>query len=192
MRNRFARLPAAVLALAVATGVAACGGGGDGGAMEQETAPDVERQEAMTRSAPDTTAPGLWSHLQEVGYRDAWRLYPDKGELYEGTEPHGILLTTYLNGPAHQAMQKGAASLPTGAVVVKENFKPDSTLAAITVMYKHEGYDPEHNDWFWVKYLPDGSVANDGAAAGRVASCIGCHAGKADNDYIMTGALGGE
>jgi LPXTG-motif cell wall-anchored protein len=44
-------------------------------------------------------------------------------------------------------------------------------------MYKVEGYNPEGGDWFWAKYQPDGSVD----AAGKVASCAGCHLGIADN-----------
>lgn len=61
--------------------------------------------------------------------------------------------------------------------MIKENSKPDSTLAAVTVMYEQEGYDLEHNDWYGVKYMPDGSVANEGKAEGRVPGCIQCHGG---------------
>jgi hypothetical protein len=30
----------------------------------------------------------------------------------------------------------------------------------------------------------------DGMAQGRVEMCIGCHAGGADNDYLMTAKIG--
>ncbi len=33
--------------------------------------------------------------------------------------------------------------MPAGAIVVKENYMPDKKLAAITVMYKVAGYNPE-------------------------------------------------
>jgi hypothetical protein len=75
--------------------------------------------------------------------------------------------------------------MPVGAIVVKENYTPDSTLAATTVMYKVSGYDPEAGDWFYLKRLADGTVE----ASGRVAGCQGCHAQRADNDYLFTGAL---
>ena len=179
----------ATAALAAAAGIAC----GDSAAEDTASASAAAAEQGMSQQAPgpDTTASGLWQYLQEVEYRDEWSLYPGKGELYEGQEPHGMLLTTYVNDPAHRAISGTSGRLPNGAVVIKENFKPDSALAAITVMYKHEGYDAEHNDWYWVKYLPDGSVDNGGKAAGRVPGCINCHGGMADNDYIMTGSLGG-
>lgn len=170
----------------VAAGVAACGGDtGETGGAEGEAA----REEARAPQ-PDTMGAGMWSFLQEVDYQGSWQLWPDKGQLYQGQEPHGMLLTTYLNDLAHDALTNQAGSMPDGAIVVKENYAPDSTLAAVTVMYKKDGFDPEHNDWFWVKFLADGSVDMEGKAQGRVQGCIQCHGGKADNDYIMTSSLG--
>jgi hypothetical protein len=92
-----------------------------------------------------------------------------------------MLLTTYLNELALSAIE-GGTELPGGAIVVKENFMPDSSLAAITVMHKVPGYAPEAGDWFWAKYLPDGTAE----AAGRVAGCTGCHGANADADYLLT------
>jgi hypothetical protein len=57
-------------------------------------------------------------------------------------------------------------------------------LKAITVMFKREvGYDKNNQDWFWVKYKPDGRLfANPKGAllAGRVekeadVGYIACH-----------------
>ena len=51
--------------------------------------------------------------------------------------------------------------------------------------------NPEHGDWFWVKYLPDGSVARTPAdkgnkpIKGRFASCIECHASADGDDYVF-------
>lgn len=148
----------------------------------EEAAPEVE--EAAVPS-PDTTAVALWAHLEAAEYRENWSLWPDKGRLYEGTEPHGMLLTTYLNPVAHDALTNRAGRFSDGAIIVKENYGPDSTFAAATVMYKASGYDPEHNDWFWLKRNADGTVD----AAGRDAMCIACHSGGADNDYILTGPI---
>jgi hypothetical protein len=75
--------------------------------------------------------------------------------------------------------------MPPNAIIVKENYMPDSTLAAVTVMYKVRGYDPTHNDWFWLKMSPADSVL----AEGKVQGCIDCHAGAASNDYIWTASL---
>ncbi|MFQ5679146.1 MAG: cytochrome P460 family protein [Gemmatimonadota bacterium] len=150
-------------------------------AAEAEPAAETEAEVAQ----PDTTAEALWAHLEESDYQGNWSTWPGKGELYEGQEPHGMLLTTYLNPLALDALTNGAGSMPTGAIVVKENYMPDSTFAAATVMYKAAGYDPEHNDWFWMKRNADGTVE----AQGRVGMCYGCHAGGADNDYLMTAPI---
>lgn len=137
-------------------------------------------------SAPDTTAEALWNHLTTAGYATNWEMWPGKSRLYTGGEPHGMLLTTYVNDIAHGGLSNGATMLPAGAIVVKENYTPDSTLAAVTAMYKVPGYDPAHNDWFWFKRLANGTIE----ASGRVAGCQDCHR-QAVTDFIMTAPLGG-
>ncbi len=163
-----------MLSLGVFTLAVACAG------SEQQAAEDTEQV-----SLPDTTAASVWTHLQAASYQESWELWPEKGQFYTGGEPHGMLLTTYVNETAHQAVMSKAGSLPVGAIVVKENYMPDSTLAAVTVMYKVAGYNAEHNDWFFIKRLADGTVE----AEGRVAGCQGCHGAAKDNDYILTASL---
>lgn len=150
-------------------------------AAQQEEAPPAAQMQA---ARPDTTAGALWTHLEQANYR-TWPMWPGKTALYKGTEPHGMLLTTYLNGPALDAITNKAGQMPAGAVVVKENFMPDSTLAAITIMYKAAGYNAQFGDWFFVKRLADGTVE----ASGRVPGCQTCHASQAANDYLFTGSL---
>jgi len=152
-------------------------------AAEQAAAPE------SARALPEASAEAVLAHLEAADFRSSWDLWPGKGEKYEGTEPHGALLTTYLNPAAARAAAEGAGQLPPGAIVVKDNFMPDGTLAASTVMYKIEGYNPEAGDWWWAKFMPDGSVDMDGMAQGRVEMCIGCHARGADNDYLLTGSI---
>ncbi len=175
------------LLAAAAFALAACAGAETGGeeeaAMEEGSA--MEETAGMEASAPDTTAEALWSYLEHEDYQNNWALWPGKGELYEGQEPHGALLTTYLNPMALDAYTNKAGSMPAGAIIVKENYTPDSTLAAVTVMYKSEGYNPQHSDWFWLKRLADGAVEVQGRGQG----CISCHSGQDDNDYLFTGSL---
>ena len=158
---------------------------------ETETATATVQDERATEW-PDTTGAAVWDYLQQVNYQENWQLWPEKGELYEGQEPHGMLLTTYLNDTAYQALTGDAATMPAHAVIVKENYRPDSTLAAVTVMYKVEGYNPDHNDWFFSKHLPSGELDTGPggmALAGRVPGCQSCHGQEADNDYLFTGPL---
>ena len=99
-----------------------------------------------------------------------------------------MLLTTYVNKTAYSGLKSGAKELPKGSILIKENYKPDKTLAAITVMDKTgDGKD----DWYWVKYMPDGSVAKKGdmSLAGKPGGCIGCHAASTSGVHnIMTRA----
>jgi hypothetical protein len=150
--------------------------------------PGPEAADVMSIVA-DTTPESVWAHLEASDYVASWQLWPDREPFYEGIDPHGILLNTYLNGPAFQGLmalkdvQGDASELPYGSMIVKENYSPDSVLMATTVMYKVPGYDPPHQDWWWMKRLADGTVE----ASGRVESCAQCH-GKAATpwDYLLT------
>ncbi|MBI4513620.1 MAG: cytochrome P460 family protein [Gemmatimonadetes bacterium] len=146
---------------------------------------EVQPAAAPEPQLPDTTGAVVWAYLQQVNYRQNWNTWPGKGTLYKGQEPHGALLTTYLNPLAHDALTNKAGKLSAGAIVVKENYAPDSTLAAITIMYKVAGYNAEASDWFWLKTDPNGVVD----VQGRVGMCQSCHGAKKDNDYIMTASL---
>ena len=165
----------------------ACGG--------SEEAADDSAETPMAASAADTTGAAIWAHLQSSDYRENWTLWPGMGELYAGTQPHGMLLTTYVNDVALEAISNHAGTMPAGAVIVKENYMPDSTLAAVTTMFKVAGYNGEHNDWFFTKHQPDGELAaapNGMALEGRLPGCQSCHIVRADNDYLYTGSLSEE
>ncbi len=66
-------------------------------------------------------------------------------------------------------------------------------LGAVTVMLKRPGYDPETQDWFWAKYLPDGSLDKNPAgmllagkvAKGKPAGCIACHSAAPGGDMMF-------
>ena len=116
---------------------------------------------------------------------------------YDGVNPHGKMLETF-----YTVATIGAH---TGNLIVKRNFGPEGVtadevladpgkhLGAITVMFqREEGYDADNQNWFWVKFLPDGSIDMNPKGmmlAGMVAKgadvgCIACHSGE--EDYIFT------
>ena len=112
--------------------------------------------------------------------------WPIQSDMMPGNTPHGKFIQMYYSmvsvdgKPYH--------------IVVKDNFNPDKKLVAITAMIQRKaGYDPDNNDWFWVKYNADGFVDKNPmgmALAGRVAKgmdqgCIACHKGAKDNDYLF-------
>ena len=124
----------------------------------------------------------FWNWLQSVQYRNWAPLPGQTAGTYAGESPHGAQVKLFANRTAAGDPEM----LPNGSVLVKENFAEDGqTLMAITVMYRSTGYDPEHGDWFWAKYEPDGQVSRmDGMAiAGRVEMCADCHSGAGGGDY---------
>ncbi len=132
--------------------------------------------------APEPNAEAVWSKLRDERYQENWKMWPGKQAFYPGTQPHGALLTTYVNDLAYNALMGHDGSMPPGAIIVKENYKPDRSLTAITVMYKAPGYNPGNNDWFWLKRDAAGTLE----AEGQVESCQSCH--RAGRDFVMTEA----
>ncbi|MBI2908326.1 MAG: cytochrome P460 family protein [Chloroflexi bacterium] len=139
-------------------------------------APEVPATEKDKSMAQD-----LWQKMQTAKYRDNWDTVPGKGTFYKGQPPHGALLSTYLNPQASEALKTMPGQASEGAIIVKENYTPDKALADTTVMYKVPGYDPQHNDWFYADYGPDGKVN----MAGKAQYCISCHGAVQSNDYIF-------
>jgi len=127
----------------------------------------------------------FWDFLQTAQYRNWAPLPGHTVDTYAGQSPHGARLRLYANRTA----VGGDADYPFGSVIVKENFdETGQNLMAVTVMYRTQGFAPESDDWYWVKYEPNGAVArkNDRPLAGVVKGCIDCHQGAAGNDYVFT------
>ncbi len=137
----------------------------------------------------------IWAYLQESKLVGPGMI---RTAPYEGTDPHGMMLETFYTTATINGHK--------GDLIVKRNFgpvgmtedevlrEPDTHLAAYTIMFRREaGYDPDDGDWFWVKYLPDGTLdqSPEGMSlAGQVAKgmdegCIACHQGAGD-DMVFT------
>jgi len=130
---------------------------------------------------PAPKAAAVWDHLQKEAYQEKWKLMPGTEAFAQGSRPHGALVTIRVNPVAFEAISSKKPVLPAGSIVVKENYDPGRTLAAVSVMYKSEGYDPDHNDWYWLQRMPNGTVA----AEGRVRDCYSCHSGTVETDYLF-------
>lgn len=120
-------------------------------------------------------------------YRLGWHYIPGKPMgFYQGSEPQGALLRTFVNNAAFDAIGARAGKYPVGSFIVKDNHMPDGKLDGITVMVKKpKGYDPEHGDWFWAKYTPTGKVE----MAGKVQMCAACYAQVQTQDYVFSTAI---
>lgn len=183
--SRIARAPLA--ALLVAAWLAACNEGYD-------APPRGDDEPPAARAA--TTAPGgprdveraraLWS--DELDDYRTWEAYPGHEGWQPGKSPHGSSLKLFVDDVAR------GDPLADGAIVVKENYTAprDDALVSVTVMKKIAGYAPDHGDWFWVEYTPDGEVLSDRQGvplAGRIGvdeGCIACHARAGGGDYLFT------
>lgn len=138
----------------------------------------------------------LWELMvsEKLAGENAIQTFP-----YEGVDPHGKMLETFYT--------KGTLNGHTGDLVIKRNYGPEGVeaeqvlndpgkhLGAVTVMFKREdGYDADNANWFWAKYLPDGSLDKNPKGmmlAGRVAKgadkgCIACHVNADGDDYLFT------
>ncbi|UCE93191.1 MAG: cytochrome P460 family protein [Flavobacteriaceae bacterium] len=120
---------------------------------------------------------------EQTPYQE-WALWPGKGKLFKGMEPHGVYVTVYVNETALESI-KNAKGMAYNSIVLKENYSADKQLASVTVMQKIKGYNLEGGDWFWVKFSPDSKVIDEG----KVIMCLGCHTGAKTNDYIYTGKV---
>jgi hypothetical protein len=147
-----------------------------------EPAPSEAPEAQVALPGPD--ADQLHDYITKHKPYRKWMLWPGKGKMYKGTEPHGTLLTTFTNDTAHWSIKK-KKGMADGSIIVKENYTADKKIAGLTVMYKIKGYNPEAGDWFWAKYTPEGKAE----VSGKVEACIGCHGKKKDNDYVMTGEI---
>ncbi|MCG7847807.1 MAG: cytochrome P460 family protein [ANME-2 cluster archaeon] len=127
----------------------------------------------------------LYDHITIDNDYQNWSYWPGKGEFEPAREPHGEFVTTYVSNTSISSIENKDGNMSAGSIIVKNNYDDNKELVAITAMYKVDGYDPEHNDWFWVKYLPDGTIE----AEGKIEDCNGCHGMKKSNDYIFTGIL---
>jgi hypothetical protein len=138
----------------------------------------AEQEEEVAFTADTVNAADL--HImfaQDEPYTD-YAFWPDARGLMPGKAPHGKFMKTFVND---RALNASGDTYPYGSLIVKENYKPDTTLAKVTIMYKVKGYDPDDGDWFWAVYGADGTVE----AEGGIQSCISCHRVREDQDYVF-------
>jgi len=141
-----------------------------------------------------TFAKTLWNSMVRNNFTGNNRIM---SRPYQGQHPHGAILDT-LEGKLRINGQEGV-------VIVKHNYggegasiqnvanDPEAYLGSVTVMFQREGYDPDNNNWFWAKYLADGSFDTNPAGmplVGRVAKgmpggCIACHTGAPGGDRVF-------
>lgn len=174
------------LALTFGLGMAACDSSAED--STEETSDSTTGEDMTFGTAEDLAmAATLWAAMEG---HESWGSFEGLEGLQASGAPHGEFVEFYINDIA----AGDTAGLPNGSIILKKNYGSEDTssLGALTAMQKVDGYSPDAGDWFWVKYLPDGSVDvnPDGIPlAGRVGlgtdtACIGCHKSEADFVFV--------
>ena len=159
------------------------------------SAPDnADAQDTTPHSAMRTMYP------MPPKYGHKWtdiRVGSCRHRFIRGASPHGKFLRMFSSDVTVDEIAR--------PIIVKENYggpgvsakaatdSPEQWLKAVTIMLQREaGYDDNNENWFWMKYAPDGSVMKNPKGmqlAGRVAKgmpagCISCHLSADGGDYL--------
>jgi hypothetical protein len=137
----------------------------------------------------------VWDYM--VKNKDNFMLWPGTSEKQAGESPHGAMVTIGMNDIASKTVKAGGGEFKPGAFIVKVNYSPEGNLGAYTVMLKTKNYDPNNGNWYWAKYLADGTLDKtpagdpiEGETVKMLAEggkgCIACHASVEDNDWVFT------
>ena len=131
------------------------------------------------KSEDEKTAEDIWQEIQ--GYSNWGQAVDWSGVKASLDGTHGNFVQIWLNLEALPSFEDStSANLPYGSISVKEGYSSSdgTSINTITVMKKIEGFDPDHGDWFWASFDPNGDVNK----AGSISSCYNCHA--SGTDYI--------
>ena len=118
----------------------------------------------------------LWEAVQ--GYQ-SWSSPEGWEGFQESASIHGDYVKIYLNS----VMAQDPANPPAGSIVVKEGFGEEekSSLRAITVMQRVEGYGADAGGWFYSRYSPTGSMTHSGTPG----MCTECHKKADGGDFLF-------
>jgi len=119
-------------------------------------------------------------------YKD-WARFPNATDaLYPSGQHNGDFVRSYMNDVAVAAIADFKGTFPDGTILVKEQYADaeGKTSNGHTVMWKRDGYDPEHGDWYWIAFNAKGETTS---ADGMAPYCSDCHTAVKANDWVYTG-----
>jgi hypothetical protein len=172
------RVIAAIIALGVAGAALAQGSGSSRATPSPPRQPTVEE-----------FAASFWQFINrtESPYQ--------KWQTVETEVPQGMIdehqqpRKTYLNAVAAKDQEK----LPFGSILVRPQYGSDGKeLENVNVMYRIKSSDPNKLEWYWIRFLANGTIvrtagtAGNRPMAGRVSSCIECHQKAPGGDFIFS------
>lgn len=185
MPPRIKLFSASLIAVAVLTGWSAVALSQGSGSSRTDSPKAIQSQTSRPQT-PDEFYRSFWSHIvkKDAAYNTWKSLAREKTE--DGIEnPHGDTSRTYANKIASD----DPTALPNGSILVREDYDDKGKRKSISVMYRVKDYDKDHGNWYWFKYLENGSVArgaDNKAIAGKAMSCVDCHAKASGKDFVFS------
>lgn len=178
------------LAISVALGCLALSACSDD---DKSTSPTDSAAQMPPSVEPAAATKEIWSEIQDY---ESWEQWPEGKEKKLSESHQSMYVESYYNGVVEAFEGSGdKPPLPSGAIIVKENFmkETDAEPLVLTVMKKQED-----GNWYWIKALaangrvllgPDGKTPAEGE---NVTTCMGCHSAMAPsgNDMVVTHAFG--
>jgi len=143
--------------------------------------PAVSDSTGTVDNAP--TGAKLFTRITQDDPYQEWAQFPDHQGTFSSALPHGPMSQVFISSEVESAFADFTGTLPDGSIIVKENVgtDPNVTEAALTVMWKVQGFDPANHDWFWANMTPEGEIV----AEGKVQGCTACHGRARANDFVF-------
>ena len=118
----------------------------------------------------------FWRYLvkKDAAY-NTWKVLDHEPTKDDIDNPHGTVSRTYAN----EIAAKDLENLPLGSILVREDYDDKRKRQSVSILYRVKDYDKERGNWYYLRFLETGTVAkgeDKKALAGKVASCIECHA----------------
>jgi hypothetical protein len=187
--NMQALVPALIVALLVASGCKPSESAQESTATQEVKVQDVARDYA--RLIAMTPKPVFVNPELAMLCRGASQKEVEAAAKTLGPHAH-TSVRIFMNDQAAEAFKQKAQMYPVGSVVVKEKqglhywakgegYKGTKTHSGVGGMIKRaKGYDPDHGDWEYFYFEDPARIES-----GKIASCVQCHAGAAEKDYIF-------
>lgn len=158
-------------------------------AFSQQAGSGSSRSDPARATRPQTPEEfydTFWRYLvkKDAAY-NTWKALDHEPPKDEIENPHGSVSRTYAN----EVAAKDPENLPSGSILVREDYDDKRKRQSISVLYRVKDYDKEHANWYYLRFTETGAVMkgqDTKPLAGKVASCIACHAKAGDKDYVFS------
>ena len=158
-------------------------------AFSQQAGSGSSRSDPARATRPQTPEEfydTFWRYLvkKDAAY-NTWKALDHEPPKEEVENPHGSVSRTYAN----EVAAKDPENLPAGSILVREDYDDKRKRQSISVLYRVKDYDKEHANWYYLRFTETGAVMKGQdikPLAGKVASCIACHAKADGKDYAFS------